>query len=69
MNLIITFDAIKNPVVNLHDKKEYFIHIINLKQILNHRLVLKKIHKVIKFNQKSCSKSYININTDLRKAA
>ena len=30
-------------VSNLHDKTEYVIHIINLKQILNHGLVLKKI--------------------------
>ena len=38
-------------VVNLHDKTEYVIHIINLKQGSNHGLVLKKIHKVLKFNQ------------------
>ena len=30
---------------------DYVIHIRNLKQALNHGLVLKKIHKVIKFNQ------------------
>ena len=40
---------------------------INLKEALNHRLHLKKIHKVIKFNQKAWLKSYINMNTDLRK--
>ena len=37
-------------VVNLHDKTD--IHIRILKQTLNHGLVLKKVHKVIKFNQK-----------------
>ena len=36
---------------NLHDKTEYVIHIRNLKQALNHGLVLKKVHRVIKFNQ------------------
>ena len=28
------------------------IHIINLKQKLNHAVILKKIHRVIKFNKK-----------------
>ena len=31
-------------VADLHDKEEYFIHITNLKQTLNHGLVLKKVH-------------------------
>ena len=35
---------------NLHDKTEYVIHIRNLKQAINHGLVLKKVHRVIKFN-------------------
>ena len=38
-------------VANLHDKTEYVIHIRNYKQTLNHELVLKGVHKVIKFNQ------------------
>ena len=33
-------------------KKNNVIHIRNLKQALNHGLVLKKVHKVIQFNQK-----------------
>ena len=36
---------------NLHDKTEYVIHIRNLKQALNHGLVLKKLQIIIKFNQ------------------
>ena len=40
-------------VANLHDKTEYAIHIRNLKQALNHGLILKKVHRVIKFNQKA----------------
>ena len=50
-------------VANLHDKEEYFIHIRNLKQTLNHRLVLKKVDRGIKFNQKAWLKSYIDMNT------
>ena len=33
--------------------KNYFVHIRALKQVLNHGLVLKKVHEVIKFNQKA----------------
>ena len=50
-------------VTNLHDKTEYVIHIRNLKQALNHGLVLKKVHRVIKFNQNAWLKSYIDMNT------
>ena len=42
---------------------------INIKQALNHGLILKKVHKVIKFNQKAWLKPYIDMNTELRKIA
>ena len=48
-------------VANLHDKTEYVIHIRNLKQALNHKLTLKKVYRVIKFNQKAWLKSNILI--------
>ena len=44
-------------VTNLHDKTEYVIHIRNFKKALNHGLLLKKAHRVIKFNQKSLAKT------------
>ena len=56
-------------VASLHDKTEYVIHIRNLKQALNHGLVLKKVHGVIKFNQNAWLKPYIGVNTDLRNRA
>ena len=46
-------------VPNLYDKTEDVIHIRNLEQALNHELIFKKDHRVIKFNQ--------NVNTDLPK--
>ena len=46
-----------------------FIHIRNLKQTLHHGLVLKRVHRVIKFNKEACLKSYIDMNTEHRKNA
>ena len=40
-------------VCSTHDKEKYVVHIRALKQVLNHRLILKKVHKVIQFNQKA----------------
>ena len=40
-------------VTNLHDKEEYAMHTANLKQALSCGLGLKKVHRVIKFNQKA----------------
>ena len=60
-------EKVEKLVANLHDKTEYVIHIRNLKQALNHGLVLKKVHRVIKFNQNAWLKPYIDMNTDLRK--
>ena len=37
--------------------------------MLNHELKLKKIHRIIEFNQKEWLKPYIDMNTELRKAA
>ena len=44
---------VKKHVTSLHDKTKYVIHVRNLKQALNRGLVLKKVKKVVKFNQKN----------------
>ena len=59
----------KKLVCNLFNKKKYVTHINSLKQVLNHGLKLKKIHRVIEFSQKEWLKPYINMNTELRKLA
>ena len=43
-------EKVENLVANLHHKTEYVVHIRNLKQALNHELILKKVRRVIKFN-------------------
>ena len=62
-------DKTQKLVCNLRDKKKYLVHISILKQALNHGLKLKKVHRVIEFNQEAWLKKYIDINTELRKKA
>ena len=47
-------------------KRIYVVHIRTLEQALNHRLILRKVHRVIQFNQKAWLKRYIDMNTKLR---
>ena len=60
-------ENVEKFVTNLHSKTEYVIHIRNLKHALNHGLILKKVHRVVRFNQNACLKPYIDMNTGLRK--
>ena len=50
-------------ICSIEDKEKYVVHIRALKQALNHGLILKKVHRVIKLNQRAWLKSYINMNT------
>ena len=59
----------KKLVCGIEDKEKYVVHIRALKQALNHGLILKRVHKVIQFNQKAWLKPYIDMNTKLRKEA
>ena len=56
-------------VTNLHDKTDYVIHIRNLKQALNHGIIFKKFHRVIKFNENIWLNLYIDMNIRPRKKA
>ena len=62
-------DKYKKLVCNLRNKKKYVVHINSLKQALNHGLKLKKVHRIIEFNQEAWLKPYIDMNTELRKLA
>ena len=62
-------DKCKKFVCNLRNKKKYVVHIRSLKQALNHGLKVKKVHRIIEFNQEAWLKTYIDMNTELRKIA
>ena len=49
-------EKVEKLVANLHKKTEYVIHKRNLKQALNHGLVLKKLRRIINFNQNASLK-------------
>ena len=60
---------VEKLVCGIEDKGKQVIHIRALKQALNHGLILKKVHRVIKFNQEAWLQPYIDMNTKLRKEA
>ena len=62
-------NGVEKLVPNLYDKKKHVIHIIALKQAIDHGLVLEKIHKCIRFRQSPWMKDYIDFNTRLRTAS
>ena len=53
-------EKVQKLVTNLHDKSC---------KVVNHGLILKKVHRVIKFHQKGWLKPYIYMNTKLRQKA
>ena len=44
-------------VCNLYDKNNHVVHIRSLKQALDHGLILKKVHRVIQFDQEAWLKN------------
>ena len=62
-------NGVEKLVPNLRDKKNYVIHIQALNQALQHRLRLDGIHQAIEFDQSPWLKTYIDFNTQLRRAA
>ena len=60
-------EKVEKHLANLHDKKEYFTYKRNLQQALNHELILKKVHRVIKFHQKAWIKPPMDMNAELVK--
>ena len=52
--------------ININDKENYVVNIRALKQALNNGLILKKVDKVIQFNQEAWLKLYIDMNTKIK---
>ena len=64
----IKIEKLKN-LWQIYTVKKNVIHIRNLRQALNYKLISKKVHRIIKFNQKAWLKSYIDMSANLRKNA
>ena len=56
-------------VCKISDKDNNVLHIKSLKQALNHGLVLKKVQRIIQFNQEARLKPYIEMKIRLRTEA
>ena len=56
-------------IPTLRDKKNYVLHEENLKLYLSLGLKLKKVHRVLEFDEKPWLKEYIDFNTENRKNA
>ena len=54
----VKIEKVEKLITNLHEKTEYVIP--KKKQALNRGLVFKKAERLVKFNQKSCLKPYID---------
>ena len=65
----IKVDKIDKLICSFHLKKHYVLHYKNLKQYLQEGMILKKVHRGIKFYQSPWMELYIRKNTDLRKTA
>ena len=63
----IKTDKYNKLVRNLYDKNNYAVHIRSLKQVLDHGMILKKVHRVIEFTQEVWLKPYKDMKSELSK--
>ena len=62
----IPISNVKKLVLNFFDKEQYVLHYENLQLYLRLGLKLKKIHRVLEFNQSKWLKPYIEFNGQKR---
>ena len=65
----ISIGPVSKLIPTLRDKKEYVLHYRNLQLYLDLSLKIKKVHRVLKFDQSPWLKQYIDFNTEKRKHA
>ena len=65
----ISSGNVNKLIPTLSDKKNYVLHEENLKLYLSLGLKLKKVHRVLEFDEKPWLKEYIDFNTNKRKEA
>ena len=65
----IKIDKVDKLICSFLPKKNYVLHYKNLKQYLEEGMILKKVHRGLKFYQSPWMEPYIRKNTDLRKEA
>ena len=65
----ISIGLVSKLIPTLRDKKEYVLHHCNLQLYLDLSLKIKKVHRVLKFDQSPWLKQYIDFNTEKRKHA
>ena len=65
----ISIGLVSKLIPTLKDKKEYVLHYRNLQLYLDLGLKIKKVHRVLEFNQSPWLKQYIDFNTEKRKHA
>ena len=65
----ISIGLVSKLIPTLRDKKEYVLHYHNLKLYLDLGLKIRKVHRVLKFDQSPWLKQFIDFNTEKRKHA
>ena len=68
-DLHLTMPNTEKLVLTLEDKEKYVVHYKNLQFYLRQGMRLKKVHRVIEFDQEPWMEPYIRMNTEFRKQA